>query len=126
MRAHIHTPDPGDEFATDERCLILELLNTPADADVSIARARVAPGVTTRRHRLHGTAERYLILAGSGRVEIGNLPARDVKAGDVVSIPALCPQRIANVGDDDLVFLAVCTPRFRPEIYEDIDGSVVV
>jgi mannose-6-phosphate isomerase-like protein (cupin superfamily) len=50
----------------------------------SIARARVAPGVTTRWHRLKGTAERYLIIEGRGRVELGKLGAHDVNAGDVV------------------------------------------
>ena len=40
------------EFATDERCLITELLNDPACPEVSLALARVAPGVTTRLHAL--------------------------------------------------------------------------
>ncbi|HWU68278.1 MAG TPA: cupin domain-containing protein [Stenotrophobium sp.] len=121
MDARIHTPDPQSEYATDERCHILELLNAPDDAAVSVARARVAAGVTTRWHRLRDTAERYVILEGSGRVEIADLPATTVQAGDVVSIPPLCPQRIANTGATDLVFLAICTPRFRPENYLDAE-----
>jgi mannose-6-phosphate isomerase-like protein (cupin superfamily) len=44
-----------------------------------------------------------------------------VNPGDVVLIPPACPQRIANLGDTDLIFLAICTPRFRPEAYEDLD-----
>ena len=28
---------------------------------------------------------------------------------------------LANVGDTDLVFLAICSPRFRPEAYEDLE-----
>lgn len=121
MDARIYTPAAESEYATDERCYILELLNAPDDPAVSVARARVAVGVTTRWHRLHATAERYVILAGNGRVEIGNLPARTVVAGDVVSIPPLCPQRIANTGQTDLIFLAICTPRFQPENYEDVE-----
>jgi mannose-6-phosphate isomerase-like protein (cupin superfamily) len=31
---------------------------------------------------------------------------------DVVTIPAGVSQRIHNVGDTDLIFLCVCTPRF--------------
>lgn len=114
--------DAAAEYYTAERCHILELSNTPDDPDASIARARVAPGVTTRWHRLIGTTERYVILEGNGRVEVGTLAAHDVSAGDVVLIPPLCPQRITNVGPRDLIFLAICTPRFRPEAYEDIDG----
>jgi oxalate decarboxylase/phosphoglucose isomerase-like protein (cupin superfamily) len=33
----------------------------------------------------------------------------------------MCRQRITNIGKDDLVFLAICTPRFSQDAYEDID-----
>ena len=75
------------EFYTAENCYILELSNTPDDPAASIARARVTPGVTTRWHRLVGTTERYVILEGRGRVEVGSLPPQDVSSGDVVLIP---------------------------------------
>ena len=93
------------------------------DTPVSIARARVEPGVTTRLHRLQGIAERYCILTGRGRVRIGELPPSLVVPGDIVYIPPGCPQSISNVGDTDLIFLAVCTPRFDPEAYEDIEPT---
>ena len=109
------------EYYFEEGCFITELSNTPADPDASIARARVLPGVTTRWHRLIGTMERYVMLEGKGRVEVGEEPAREVGPGDVVVIPPLCRQRITNVGEADLVFLAICTPRFRPECYEDVE-----
>jgi mannose-6-phosphate isomerase-like protein (cupin superfamily) len=114
---------PGGEYWTAERCHVNELSNTADDPDASIARARVAPGVVTRWHRLSGTAERYVILEGRGRVEVGDLPPQAVGPGDVVLIPPGCRQRIANIGTGDLVFLAVCTPRFRPEAYEDIEDD---
>src|SRR5690606_27800598 len=100
------------EHYTEERCHIVELSNRADDPAVSIARARVEPGVTTRWHRLRGIAERYVILRGEGRVELGDTIARIVVVGDTVLIPADCAQRITNVGSDDLVFLAICTPRF--------------
>ena len=68
-----------------------------------------------------GTTERYVILEGRGRVEVGELPAQEVSAGDVVLIPPLCRQRIGNVGEQDLVFFAICTPRFRPQAYQSIE-----
>ena len=114
-------PSPADEYYTDERCFVLEASNIPEDPEVSIARARVEPGVVTRWHRLAGVTERYYILSGRGRAEIGNLPPRDVVPGDVLLIPPLVRQRIANTGTDDLVFLCVCSPRFLPEAYEDIE-----
>jgi mannose-6-phosphate isomerase-like protein (cupin superfamily) len=108
------------EFFTSEGCFILELSNSADDPSVSIARARVAPGVTTRWHRVRDTVERYVILEGKGRVEVGEAAPREVGPGDVVLIPPACRQRIANTGERDLVFLAICSPRFRPEAYEAI------
>ena len=123
MKETILHYDKHAEFYIDEGCHVTELSNSPDDPDISIARARVTPGVTTRWHRLKDTTERYCILSGQGRVETGDLPATDVGAGDVVLIPPGCPQRISNTGSDDLVFLAICSPRYMAEAYEDIDDS---
>jgi len=119
-RAAVKPLELVKEFFTPEQCYIIEVSNGPDDEGCSIARARVLPGVTTRWHRVKGTAERYVILEGKGRVEMGDLPPQEVKQGDVVLIPPGVRQRIANTGDQDLVFLAVCTPRFRSEVYEDL------
>lgn len=109
------------EFYISEGCFITELSNTPDDPAVSIARARVPQGVTTRWHRVKDTAERYVVLEGKGRVEVGSLAPQEVGPGDVVLIPPSVRQRIANVGQGDLIFLAICTPRFVQEAYEDIE-----
>jgi len=108
------------EFFTSEQCYIRELSNSDRDPQVSIAQVRVRPGITTRWHRLVGIAERYCILSGNGEVQIGERPAQAVAAGDLVIIPAGCRQRIRNPGADDLVFLAICTPRFRIECYQEL------
>jgi mannose-6-phosphate isomerase-like protein (cupin superfamily) len=125
MQAALLRSNPAAEYFTPELCFINELSNSANDPELSIARARVAAGVTTRRHRLKDTAERYVILEGRGRMEVGDLPPQDVGPGDVVLIPPLCRQRITNLGNHDLVFLALCTPRFRPEAYEDIEGRTI-
>jgi len=70
-----------------------------------------------------GTVERYVILEGEGCVEVGSLPPQVVGAGDVVLIPPSCRQRITNNGQGDLLFLAVCTPRFTNEAYADLDDA---
>jgi mannose-6-phosphate isomerase-like protein (cupin superfamily) len=123
MKETVKQLNPADEFYTPERCYITELSNTPEDPDVSMARARVEPGVTTRWHRLRETAERYYIVEGRGRVEVGNIPPKEVNAGDVVLIPPMCRQRITNIGSNDLVFLAICTPRFSNDVYEEIENE---
>ncbi|MGH8428450.1 MAG: cupin domain-containing protein [Gammaproteobacteria bacterium] len=106
-----------------EGCWISEWWNAPEDEAVSIARARVEPGVTTHWHRLRGIAERYTILEGKGRAEVSDAQPRDVGPGEVVAIAPNVPQRITNTGPGDLVFLAICTPRFRPDAYESVESG---
>ena len=106
-----------NEFYTEEQCFIRELSNTDSHADLSVALARVEPGITTAWHRLKGTTERYLVISGTGLVELENVEPKQVVSGDLVEIPANCLQRITNTGDRDLLFYAVCTPRFKPSNY---------
>lgn len=112
--------NPPDEYFFAEGCYITEWWNSPGDSQASIARARLEPGMTTRWHRLRGVTERYAILSGRGRVEVGELAAQDVTVGCIVLIPPGVAQRIRCIGEEDLVFLAVCTPRFEPDCYEDL------
>lgn len=121
--SHIHRADPASEQLTEERCHILELANHAGDEALSIARARVEPGICTRWHRLENITERYLILEGEGLVEVGEHAAQAVRPGDVVQIAPGERQRIRNSGHRDLVFLALCTPRFRWDAYEDVDPA---
>ena len=121
VREGVVRPDPADEIRTDERCFILELAGAAADPEVSIARARVPRGTTTALHRLKGVDERYVVLEGRGRVEVGARSPTEVGPGDVVLIPRGTAQRIANTGDGELVFLCVCTPAFTPDCYEGLE-----
>lgn len=118
MRAELVSADYRPECLSDERCFILELSNDPDDPAVSITRARVSPGITTKLHRLRNIEERYVILSGWGMVEIDEKEPRPVRDGNVVRIPSNVPQRISNYGADDLVFLCICTPRFEWQYYE--------
>lgn len=121
MKPQIRIRQSAAEYWTDERCYINELSNIAEDPAVSIAEARVLVDEVTRWHKLVGITERYVILAGRGRVEVADLAPQDVGPGDVVLIPPDCPQRIRNTGHTDLVFLAVCSPRFESRCYIDID-----
>ncbi|TWI72321.1 Cupin domain-containing protein [Desulfobotulus alkaliphilus] len=123
MKEQILTQREGRPFYTEERCWIEELSNSSADPGLSIARVRVEAGVSTQLHRLKNTTERYLILSGRGRIEVGALPPQEVFSGDVVLIPPDCPQRITCLGKEDLIFLVFCTPRFLPEAYENLEDG---
>lgn len=116
--------DIADEYFFAEGCFITELSNSSNDPGLSIARARLEPGKTTRWHSLADTAERYVIVQGSGEVQLGESAPTAVAAGDVVIIPPGVPQRIKNSGQGDLLFLAICTPRFEQAAYTDLESSL--
>lgn len=108
------------EFWTDERCFITEFLNTADLPDVSVAKTRVLPGITTELHTL-SVAEWYIIESGQGQMRVGNEPSYAVGPHDTVKIPAGCDQQITNTGDEDLLFLCVCVPRFTPDCYTSLE-----
>jgi mannose-6-phosphate isomerase-like protein (cupin superfamily) len=72
---------------------------------------------------LDDVIERYLIVEGRGEVLLGEGPAQPVQPGDVVVVPAGTPQSIRNTGETDLVFYALCTPRFTPACYRRLEGG---
>lgn len=108
------------EFRTPELCSILENWSEAKRPDVSIARARVEKGITTRLHYLKGVDEIYLIVQGKGMVKVGSLSPAEVVKGDLVFIPAGAHQQMSNIGDSDLIFYCICTPRFTPECYMSV------
>lgn len=108
------------EYWFREGCHIAEWTNDAGSPELSIARARVAPGATTRWHALHEITERYVILSGRGRADIGEQHL-DVAPGDVIVIEPGEAQRISASSDEELVFLAICTPRFRPGAYRELE-----
>ncbi len=120
MQEQIKRYKPDDEFYILEGCYITELSNSEDDPNLSIARARVPPGTATHWHCLHGIVERYVIQSGAGLVEVGSMSPNEVFPGDIVVIPSGCRQRISNTGNEDLIFLAICTPRFVDDAYEDL------
>jgi len=124
MSEKIYRSKLQDEYWFQEGCHILEVANHPDDRQVSIVRARVEPGVTTQWHCLHETSERYLIIAGEGIAEIGDLTPAQVSAGDVVFIPPDTRQRIRNTGNQDLIFYAICSPRFTPGCYRSLEENI--
>jgi mannose-6-phosphate isomerase-like protein (cupin superfamily) len=121
MQPEVKQASAAVEFETSERCHIIEIANDPGDDLVSIARARVESGVTTAWHKLDRISERYIIVSGQGRVEVDDLEPVDVLPGDVVRIPADIAQRITNTGKGDLIFYAVCAPRFRRDNYISLE-----
>lgn len=123
MQTKILGYDASREYFFREGCFINELSNSEQDPALSVARVRVAAGECTRWHLLEARAERYLILQGRGEVEVGDLAPAGVGAWDMVLIPPGVRQRIRNTGAEDLIFLALCTPRFEEKAYRDIQDA---
>ncbi len=113
----------GEEVWIRERCYIRELINHKSIPDFSLAQTRVKPGVVTELHKLQ-VREWYVIMEGTGLVEINGGPTTEVGPGDTVEIPAGISQRITNTGETDLLFQCVCLPRFRPDCYEAVESDL--
>lgn len=102
------------EFIAGDGSFLRELLHPDkmkAEIRYSLAHAIVAPGKATRPHRLAGS-EVYYIIAGSGRMSIGD-ESQVVGAGCAVYIPPGATQFIENTGDDELVFLCIVDPAWQ-------------
>ena len=108
----------SDEYYFKEGCFIEEWHNQESDSQCSIARVRVEPGKTTKLHALKNTTERYVMLGGSAMVTVGE-KCWQVSEGDVVVIQPDEPQKIENEQAEDLIFLAICTPRFDVNNYRE-------
>lgn len=108
------------EYYTTEGCHIIEVMNTAEQENVSIARARVEPGVKTRVHYLIDTSEHYCVQQGRGLVFLDEQAGFEVIPGDIVAIEPGQHQSIENIGNEDLIFLCVCTPRFKQENYVEV------
>ncbi|MCH8117540.1 MAG: cupin domain-containing protein [Proteobacteria bacterium] len=107
------------EVRTGERCYITEFINDPGMPEVSVARCRVEPGVTTQLHHL-SVIEWYVVESGHGEMRLGEDPPLRLGPGDTVMIPEGVAQQITNSGGDDLVFLCVCVPRFTSDCYTSL------
>ena len=79
----------------------------------SLARASVAPGKASIKHRLR-TDEVYYILDGTGVLHV-NDDSSTVESGDAIDIPPGSVQWIENTGTSDLHFLCIVDPAWKTE-----------
>ena len=109
------------EITAGDRTRLRELLHPARDAaDVrySLAVARLAPGRQSQAHRLKA-AEVYYVVRGSGVMHVGD-EASGVAAGDAVYIPPGSVQWLENTGKDEIEFLCIVDPAWRPEDEETL------
>ncbi|MFW5714081.1 MAG: cupin domain-containing protein [Brevefilum sp.] len=91
----------------------------------SLARVTIAPGKCSLPHYHKGSEESYLILSGTADLEVDSHKF-NLSPGEAVLIEPFEVHQISNPGSEDLVFLAVCVPAWRPDdSFEVEDNSAV-
>ena len=70
------------------------------------AEVTIEPNCTLGFHEHHGESETYYILSGKGMYD-DNGTKREVSAGDVTFTPDGKGHALDNIGDEDLVFMAL-------------------
>ena len=90
----VRNREQAEAFTTLDGSTIRVLLDAGLGgaSEQSLAEATLAPGARTRRHYHARTEEIYVVLEGSGRMEVDG-DVRDLGAGDAVLIP---PARVAR------------------------------
>jgi len=104
------------EITAGDRTRLRELLHPDRDAaeiSYSLAVAWLNPGERSEAHRLK-TAEVYYVVRGSGVMHVGE-EATEVMAGDAVYIPPDSVQWLENTGTEEIEFLCIVDPAWRPE-----------
>lgn len=101
---------------------IREILNPkhesqPLVLNYSLAHAVVKSGECSLPHKFHEASEVYYILRGKGLMHIDD-ETTDVSPGDTIYIPPCAVQWIENRGSDDLEFLCIVDPAWKPDAEE--------
>jgi mannose-6-phosphate isomerase-like protein (cupin superfamily) len=103
------------EFIAGDDTLLREILHPENDKlpiGYSIAQARVPVGEASSPHRLK-SSETYYILQGEARMYIED-EISELRANQLVFVPAGALQYIENISSQELVFLCIVEPYWKP------------
>lgn len=108
--------DAVPAYITQDGSSIRELMHPAVQGNVkqSLAEASVPVGGATLLHRHRNSEELYHILAGSGRMTLGD-DEFAIFPGDTILIPPGVAHCLHNSGDEDLRLLCCCAPPYRHE-----------
>jgi mannose-6-phosphate isomerase-like protein (cupin superfamily) len=112
----VRNREQAEAFTTLDGSTIRVLLDARLGGarEQSLAEATLAPGAGTRRHYHARTEEIYVVLAGSGRMEVDG-EERSVAAGDAVLISPRAWHEIRADNGGELRFLCCCAPPYSDE-----------
>lgn len=104
------------EIIAGDNCILRELLSGITDKlpiQYSLAHAKVPVGEKTSKHAMK-TTEVYWIIKGKGIMHIDE-ETREVGPYDTIYIPPNAVQYIENIGSEELEFICIVDPAWRPE-----------
>lgn len=109
----VRNREHADAFTTLDGSTIRVLLDAALGGTrkQSLAEASLPAGASTRRHYHARTEEIYVVLAGSGEMEVDG-DRQAVVAGDAILIPPGAWHEIRAGADDELRFLCCCAPPY--------------
>jgi mannose-6-phosphate isomerase-like protein (cupin superfamily) len=107
----LHVPDVDPERSATSGTLSVNLTR---ELDLTEMRSKVRylePGDAMTYHRQHEQEELYYLLAGRGRMRIGDRDnVVELRAGTAVRVAADTPRQAFNDTDDDQVWLMIGAP----------------
>jgi mannose-6-phosphate isomerase-like protein (cupin superfamily) len=111
-----------DIFNALDNTIIREIFNPkhesqPLVLNYSLAHATLESNEKSLPHKFFEASEVYYILKGRGVIHIDDEIA-EVSPGDTIYIPPQAVQWIENVGSDDLEFLCIVDPAWKPDAEE--------
>jgi Nucleoside-diphosphate-sugar epimerases len=117
---------PADQFVyplimhEDERGSFTEIFRTQDRGQFSVNIAR--PGITKGNHWHHSKNEKFIVISGSGLIQLRRIDTEDLveykvsgEAMQVVEIPPGYTHNIINIGNTDLITLIWVNEVFHPE-----------
>lgn len=112
----VRNREQADAFTTLDGSTIRVLLDSALGGarEQSLAEASLPAGGSTRRHYHARTEEIYVVLEGSGEMEVGG-DRQDVVVGDAILIPPGAWHEIRAGDGGELRFLCCCAPPYSDE-----------
>ncbi len=107
----VASPDRVEAFVTKDGSTIRELHHTAAQ---SLAEATLEPGQATERHYHRASEEIYVVVKGSGTLEVDG-ETRRVRPGEAALIPPGAWHTLENDGTSELRILCCCSPPYAHE-----------
>ena len=112
----IHSREISEPLVTPSGEIISELIGKGSgnEPNHSLARIVIPPGKSSHSHYHKSSQETYYILEGEGQMKV-NGAEFILKPDQACLIESGVIHQISNLGERDLIFLAVCVPPWVPE-----------